>query len=1263
MDECNMKPLATKTRRRGTILLMIVGLLAMLFVVVSAYIVLARFDRQALGFVRQGTQVSRIIDSIHDLLAAEIRGPRTTPGASVTGAAYVDTPAYYDGAVGTPGTKVRGAPWLASPEPVRDPNGAAWPEDYSYPVVTGASGKVSGKRGLTGLMYDADGPTGSPPMNVYVRPGNPQNAATLTPDTIANAREPFTDADGDGIPDSYFGSVSVLTELANALVGRSLRANTTPEALNWHQVNPDANRLAWQQFSELARYTVAAKIVSHGGMVQVSTPTNDKRWNSEFIGNMFNWVKHPQDSGWLFPRQYQEDRTQLLNMWAQRGAVEPFLRRRGGLLAGTEGAVEQGVPPALWELQKRFGRTFVPQYGLALKEDNWQRFNLASLNEWNAWRRAATIDPVAYNANSNVRDAYVPRQLLTTVNLSDELAREQGRYVDPVDPNNSLEFSPRYWNYQLGTPPPPWLWPGIEPGALKYYLGRIRGAFDPVQKRFLTTGASNEIIRDLVSYFCEMLAGHKDFPDLDPNTPLTDNERRLQQAYMLAVNTVAFAAPHGINQQVDAVWTLDLAGNRYIGYAPQPFITQVVAYNDPEDPNDPNSPPRIALAVELYVPHDSAVPHPGSLANYALDLQYFGLSIDDNFIPGNPSAAALAQLAGRTQGRTFTWYSVHSGNNAFFDSHNPNGKFTTFSVPYEADGQPIKVKLWRQSFSLGWYLVDEIEVETEDTGGVGLPRNEKWYVNLRRDTSWEPYLGRWDQQQTGAPARWRMAVAFQPDDPEYKQLHTVVRGSSPDPNIVLPPYQLGSGIDDPFNTGMLEDRSADQLCAIGGHPLGPAVPLYLMNAGADSWPTESYAFIHGTKRPASFPTVGFMLFVPRLSHMVTSGGERKPMSRLLRDLWKDRYSLDPNNPTLLPLPPADFGHMPIFDNTQEVQSGAKKVVGEFADTGRIPWGLLVFDYFTTLNPNDANSDGTEGDRLDPYRVEGRININAAPWYVLAGLPLLGPTSSGDLALSKFGEAAFWSIKSGGLVGTAADPNNPAPRYPSGLVNGSNLTNGGWYRMRPWLAQSIAAYRDRVQYATYVGAEPPLEMAYRRSDPYEPNAPYRPARYGPANEPVRGASDISQNGDSRLWKRGFLSIGELANVMGFDASILPGATWVAGGGDSNPVLGPYTIGVNQYHLGGDFMKAVSLLALLDTQFLTTRSNTFTVYLTLTDRKDPQASVRSQVTIDRSNLLPRLLPGYDSDNNGYPDTFITQEDSGLPETVGQREVSYFNARYDE
>lgn len=1218
-----MKLSVTKNRRRGTILLMIVGLLAMLFVVVSAYIVLARFDRQALGFVRQGSQVTQILGSIHDVLAAEIRGPRTTPGASVTGAAYVDTPAYYDGTPGLPTTTVRGAPWLASPEPVRDVTvGTGWPEDYAYPVVTGASGKVSGRRRLTGLMWNAH--DANPNEGVYVRPAAVPTAGNLTPDTIANARDLFTDATGDGIPDSYFGSVSVLTELANALVGQSLRASIRPDEVDWYQATPNENTLAWLQFSELARYAVAARVISHGGMVQVSAPTDQQMWNSQFLAGMFNWIRHPNDGAG------QPTYAEMSQIWAERGTVEPFLRRRGGLLAGYGAGVAEGVPKALWNVQNRFRRTFQPYYDL--KADNWQRFNLASLSEWNAWRQAVTIDPVAYNiwynhgggmGGPDPRPRYVPRQLLTTVNNSDELAREQ-----------SKDFSPKYWQGAATSP-------GIEPGSLKYYLGKIRHAFD-TNGEFVSSATNNdydgyEVIRDLTSYFCEMLAGHKDFPDLtDPNaTPPYPDSTRRQQAFALAVNTVAFAAPRDRFGHVDAVYGADFAGNLYIGYAPQPFITQVVAYNKPTNP--PNSQPQVALAVELYNPHDSVS---GSTVHPGLELRRFGVSINNNFDPSNPSTGTFGPLSALGQyfpGREFRWFPVHAGNNAFFDAHSAFPAFN-LSVPYPMDGAPIRVKLWRQNIAGNlWYVVDELEIETKE-GPLGLPADEEWYVNVRRDTSWEPYLGRW--QPTGAPARWRMAVGFQPDDDaEYKTLHTAVRGSSPDPNIVLPPYQLGTGIDDPFSTGVWADRSASELSAIGGHPLGPAVPLHTMNGGANpAW------VLHGAARPVSFPTVGFMLFVPRACHIVKANGTRLPITETLRNLWKQGgYGFGTGLP-----PPADFGHMPIFDNTQPEHD----TVGGFNKTGRIPWGLLVFDYFTTLDP-----------AIDAYRVSGRININAAPWYVLAGLPLLGPVGpnlTGNLPLWTSADPAFWSADAGVLVGEGAD--DITNRYPGAMLNRWSISGGQWYRLGPYLAQAAAAYRDRVSYSVNSANDPFLaEAPFRGSDVVDPRyleRVYRPLRYGDPTETIRGGKDYTQVASDAMWKRGLLSIGELANVMGFDSWAWDGVALPR----QNTVLGPYFDGVSSYELGGDFMKAVSLLALLDTHFLTTRSNTFTVYLTLTDRQDPQASVRSQVTIDRSNLLPRLL-AYDSTGNGIPDTFITQEDSGLPETVGQREVSYFNARHDE
>ena len=52
-----------------------------------------------------------------------------------------------------------------------------------------------------------------------------------------------------------------------------------------------------------------------------------------------------------------------------------------------------------------------------------------------------------------------------------------------------------------------------------------------------------------------------------------------------------------------------------------------------------------------------------------------------------------------------------------------------------------------------------------------------------------------------------------------------------------------------------------------------------------------------------------------------------------------------------------------------------------------------------------------------------------------------------------------------------------------------------------------------------------------------------------------------------------------------------------------------------------VEAVSTLVMLDTHFLTSRSNTFTIYVSLIDRKDPQASIRSATSGGRSASHPR------------------------------------------
>jgi hypothetical protein len=1231
-----------RTTRRGTILLMIVGLLAMLFIVVSAYIMLARFDRQTLGYARQGQRVEDIVDAINDYLMGRIteqmKQSQTAGGAQVTG--YAET----------------SSGWLSG-GPVRkiEPIGVTGTGPANYVVTPTNLGSAPAPNvPLRELMADgnADGTINRVPGAIGLDPADLQ----------VNARGPLTDADGDGVLDAYFADPTdptravgtrALTEMANAMVGRAVNtAGVTP--WTW---NSD------QRFRDLARYILAVRVVSHGGMVSLGVPPN-AGWVNEFARGMVNWVLHPLDTSVLT----SADDALLQQFWAARDAVEPVLRRRGGMLPGELEASATAPPPlaALYQ-QRRFDGTLRPlaaRYGIFSSRDpavdQLQRFNFANLQDWNVWRQATYLDPQAFNSflYDNVvgdggRGTYLSRHLLTSYSVSHELARV---WRDTSATARELV--------------------GLYPGQLNYYLGRISLAFDKDGK-FNTTVVPTgpTIVRELADYFYEMLMPYDGWKTGAGGPTETEAVTRREQAFMLAVNLVAFAAPRDkTTGNIDAVYYPDTdsagATKLYVGYAPQPFITQVVAYNQPDA-----GLAHVAVAVELYNPNDSAVS--GTL--HDLDLSRYAISINDE---PDPSGAPLdptkfgklddPQLTnpGPLGGRAFRLLAIEgSGKTPFNDANMANplpnwgGSFNTVPVLYLSTGDPIVVKLWRYADKLGrWYLVDQIDVDTQTQA-----KDAQWYVNVKRDTAYEPYLGNWNNDPN-KPGRWRMPVAFGKDasggyDAEYKS--GMSTGTVID-QALMQTLGLGAG-----------EGPADD----GTKRYGPCVPLYTMNANvldSSSKPKPVTVMVHGAARPASFPTVGFMLFTPRFSHVIDLDASSQPtkytaMSRVLRDQWIGRKYAS------VTAAPADFGHMPIFDNNQKLDPNN----GAFKDTGTLPWGLLVFDYFTTLNQNDANADGVENastdpnDVLDMYRVPGRIDINTAPWNVLAALPVIGPDRNGNLPIhtSTSGAetnaaAAFWSPKSGVLAGSAVLASKSPPvtllRFSQVPKNGGVETPGdlsakvrdpsGWYRLGPYLAEAAAAYRDRIRYVTTTNGVFP-DAAWERmalGSAY----PYRPAAYGTGDDGIRGSKDQLAGPTTR----GFLSIGELANVMGFDSSTADDINAGVATAGATTVLGGYGLNV-----GGDFMKAVSLMALLDTHFLTTRSNVFTIYVTVNDLENPQASVRSQLTVDRSNLLPRLI-WVDSNGNGVRDPAPTDQynvltNDGQPEIIGQREIAYFNTRYDE
>lgn len=1165
-------------------------------------------------------------------------------------------------------------------------------------------------------------------------------------------------------------------------------------------------------------------------------------------------------------------------------------------------AVLQGESSAYGAYGDMFSHTFIPYFpklgalpstvptnsvrlvdAASNLPDSWSPINLAETrlkaagsSERSAAARALAVDPIPANdvndATGSTRAALAQRRAITTINNSDEIARKQvpGEPIVSTSTNASYQYLglPASLNDRPLTPPTT-PQPGTTyQGELKFWLGECAKAYEPVVNGGSTYRYNpikgQIIVERLTRLFYDMLdstdpASWENSVLHDYTVPATgDNEKevvlRRQQAIMLAVNTLGFMAPRDssgttlgwIDPPYYRALTSAAAGTgiEYIGYTPQPFMSEVVAYSRVE--GGPTGMPTTAnteVAVELFNPHDPFWTDATAVADvFGLPLNQYALSING----ANPNLAAtnwkrLDQLTPtliepQINGRSFRLAVVRDGTTSAF-----SGAIASYASPIILDGgfmfsdtdENLKVTLWKAKKAIGigvaslperWFPVDEVELknplkeardnqDTLDSDGDGqIDASEQWY-SAYRDTSPTRYFGV-DLDRNGVVAesqllpdryaRWNVVSAYRT---------TNGGNTAPDENSLRKDTaeQWLSG------TGTVVDPDA-----IGATDnFAPTSPLITMNAGPVPGRTLT-PFVDRLNnlpmfgnpydlRPRSFPSVGFMLYVPRYSHAwalqftSTDGATlmtetnplenavlgsmesaRKPMSATLAKEAIQRYGFRPTDATPNVGPyPLDFGHMPLFDNRQKVRDGSY-----LASVGNIPWGQLVFDYFTTLNPNGVG--------VDPLRVPGRININTASWLMLSYLPMMGPVDvgGGDLQLmlrayssggtnpivTRFPAVtvadpspSFWDERVGVLNGfgeiqkyfdgtermgnprlialdrsdliaapiTSAGNgldylgpggNGLGRRMPWGNPAEVSSTATGRYHLGPWFALSAASYRDGVPYlptAQPLGVRPvdevPYANAYLRNwasplptgllaysaGPFyglqsvrhgdETGAfrfrPYRDARpvgaganilYGAMRgqlTPVNGATgmpdylvdaDASNNdANESPTQYGFVSIGELLNVKGWDSSRHD---------TELSLLSPSGLATNSVVTQGDFVKAVSAVSLLDSQYLTTRSNTFTIYVSVTDRRDPQQSVRSQMTVDRSNLLPRLKYGQRDlsafgvvnqaewplvpialDTN--PATAgletpqrVTPTDT-KPEVVSQRRGGYFNSRYSE
>ena len=277
------------------------------------------------------------------------------------------------------------------------------------------------------------------------------------------------------------------------------------------------------------------------------------------------------------------------------------------------------------------------------------------------------------------------------------------------------------------------------------------------------------------------------------------------------------------------------------------------------------------------------------------------------------------------------------------------------------------------------------------------------------------------------------------------------------------------------------------------------------------------------------------------------------------------------------------------------------------DLNALPWGQLVFDYFTALplsNPGPylvADPDMIGAPESQPRvdregaRVYGRINLNAAPWTVLSGLPFV-PMNRIPVGFRDAVRAALG-------------------------INPAGIPDADAARIGDELAQAIVAYRElrpiggTGDYSTGMPA-------------ITPTPPGPPIAYGRGWE---FATPLARRGT------GFMSVGELANVRHLGAATITTPPPVA------PPKSYYRIdaGVinedNTDNNAENFIDAAAVLIALG-DWATVRSQVFTVYGLI--RGEPAAAasnpvqdadsraIRFQETIDRlptffGEPLPRRI----------------------------------------
>lgn len=624
----------------------------------------------------------------------------------------------------------------------------------------------------------------------------------------------------------------------------------------------------------------------------------------------------------------------------------------------------------------------------------------------------------------------------------------------------------------------------------------LRGLEDP--EGFVLPGAGGPIKGQQLTYLYAHFRAMLEHVD----TALMSDSERNERAAALAINTWDY-----FDADTEPTFSNDIYGvegaytytgqTDVLGIEGQPFITEAMA----KDIGDMDSPEQYDVyAVELFNPW----PYQVTLLSGDWGLGSGG-NAPGNSIPGADVVIPPATTPGLLNADQSNIVVVSNVGAPGVAPGYTGAVILDVGLSFSEGGSGSVVSLWRRVPSGGlWRKVDDIRMT----------------LNGGEDTTWLP--------------------AATPSATEVVQRRLLKVGAG----VARSDWKFCVGIEKKPVSGLptLGDQNVVPVTEVAG------VPLLFNNSG----------------NPVSaFPTTGSLLLV----NSVANEGTRTFSDILVEDLGSS------NDPYTVTAQRVDNGHMPIFDqedgqtnNDDNQRANVWEPWDNSAiDNKDLPWGQLVFDYFTVLPleevtvANQAKYAGLplvekvidlRGNAIYGPRVKGRININAAPWRVMDGIPAIdnvGPLGGGQMPVQELDDLLT---------------------VPAALPNGWFEPNGGVWSITMEFAQLIQSYRENRDVLGQLQT-PPMTSALW---------------------PVAGGLRPSTTNGVRP-DDGLLSVGELANVV-----ISAEGGWVP----------------------PDFLSGVVPLVRIS-DWVTVKSNVFTVYTTVVDREEDDGVIRSLTTIDRTNTL--------------------------------------------